>query len=141
MGIPKVYHLLKGLGGYASGTSNAPPGWAWVGEDGPELMRMHGGEQILPSSVSREVAEDYNAYTRYTAAQGVQSARPPLEVTGTSGAAAGRPKIDLHLHIEAGASPETVNAWQDYVSRGELKSAVLEVMEDADADMRRRAMV
>ena len=61
--------------------------------------------------------------------------------TGTSGAAAGRPKIDLHLHIEAGASPETVNAWQDYVSRGELKSAVLEVMEDADADMRRRAMV
>ena len=128
-------------GGYASGTSNAPPGWAWVGEDGPELMRMHGGEQILPSSVSREVAEDYNAYTRYTAARGVQSARPPLEVTGTSGAAAGRPKIDLHLHIEAGASPETVNAWQDYVSRGELKSAVLEVMEDADADMRRRAMV
>ena len=104
-------------------------------------MRMHGGEQILPSSVSREVAEDYNAYTRYTAARGVQSARPPLEVTGTSGAAAGRPKIDLHLHIEAGASPETVNAWQDYVSRGELKSAVLEVMEDADADMRRRAMV
>ncbi len=128
-------------GGYASGTSNAPPGWAWVGEDGPELMRMHGGEQILPSSVSREVAEDYNAYTRYTAARGVQSARPPLEVTGTSGTEAGRPKIDLHLHIEAGASPETVNAWQDYVSRGELKSAVLEVMEDADADMRRRAMV
>lgn len=126
--------------GYASGTANAVPGWSWVGEEGPELMRMHGGEQILPSSVSREVAEDYNAYTRYTAAQGVQSARPPLEVTGTSGAA-GRPKIDLHLHIEAGASPETVNAWQDYVSRGELKSAVLEVMEDADADMRRRAMV
>ena len=127
--------------GYARGTANAVPGWSWVGEEGPELMRMHGGEQILPSSVSREVAEDYNAYTRYTAAQGVQSARPPLEVTGTSGAAAGRPKIDLHLHIEAGASPETVNAWQDYVSRGELKSAVLEVMEDADADMRRRAMV
>ena len=127
--------------GYASGTANAVPGWSWVGEEGPELMRMHGGEQILPSSVSREVAEDYNAYTRYTAAQGVQSARPPLEVTGTSGTEAGRPKIDLHLHIEAGASPETVNAWQDYVSRGELKSAVLEVMEDADADMRRRAMV
>ena len=127
--------------GYASGTANAVPGWSWVGEEGPELMRMHGGEQILPSSVSREVAEDYNAYTRYTAAQGVQSARPPVEVTGASGTAAGRPKIDLHLHIEAGASPETVNAWQDYVSRGELKSAVLEVMEDADADMRRRAMV
>lgn len=145
MGFQRVYVPSSGTyiyqRGYAEGTNNAPPGWSWVGEEGPELMRMHGGEQILPSSVSREVAEDYNAYTRYTAAQGVQSARPPLEVTGTSGAAAGRPKIDLHLHIEAGASPETVNAWQDYVSRGELKSAVLEVMEDADADMRRRAMV
>lgn len=144
MGTPKYVNsawYASGNRGYASGTNSALPGWSWVGEEGPELMRMHGGEQILPSSVSREVAEDYNAYTRYTAAQGVQSARPPLEVTGTSGAAAGRPKIDLHLHIEAGASPETVNAWQDYVSRGELKSAVLEVMEDADADMRRRAMV
>ena len=43
--------------GYASGTSNAPPGWAWVGEEGPELMRMHGGETVLPADVSREYAQ------------------------------------------------------------------------------------
>jgi len=40
--------------GYASGTSNAPPGWAWVGEEGPELIHMRGGETVLPAEVSRE---------------------------------------------------------------------------------------
>lgn len=32
--------------GYASGTSGAKPGWAWVGELGPELAYFHGGEKI-----------------------------------------------------------------------------------------------
>ncbi len=134
--------------GYAGGTSNALPGWAWVGENGPELMRMHGGEQILPSHVSQEVAQTYQAYSKYSreyaaarAAQGIQgNMRPALEVVG-GGQTSGGPKIDIHFHIEAGASPETVSAWQDYISRGELKTAVLEVMEDADADARRRALV
>ncbi len=127
-------------GGFASGTQNAPPGWAWVGEEGPELMRLHGGEQILPNHVSRQAAADYSAYSRYTAAQGVRPARLPLEVAGTAGTAAGRPGMELHFHIEAGASPETVNAWQDYASRGGLKAAILEVMEEAGADTRRRVM-
>lgn len=44
------------LRGYATGTPSAPPGWAWVGEEGPELMRMQGGEQILPHGLSMRVA-------------------------------------------------------------------------------------
>lgn len=39
-------------GGYARGTSSASPGWHWVGERGPELMRFRGGEQVLPAEVS-----------------------------------------------------------------------------------------
>ncbi|MER8762896.1 M15 family metallopeptidase [Mesorhizobium sp. M0968] len=35
------------IGLYAKGTDYAPPGWAWVGEDGPELIRMRGGEQVM----------------------------------------------------------------------------------------------
>lgn len=38
--------------GYGSGTRSAVPGWAWVGEYGPELMRMSGGEQILTATES-----------------------------------------------------------------------------------------
>ena len=76
--------------GYASGTDNALPGWAWVGEEGPELMRMRGGEQILPSSVSREVAEDYSAYVRYAGenhgyAGGTDSALPGWAWVGEEG--------------------------------------------------------
>jgi SLT domain-containing protein len=42
--------LLSGsYGGYASGTLSAQPGWAWVGERGPELMRFRGGEQVIPA--------------------------------------------------------------------------------------------
>ena len=137
----------NGNRGYASGTENAPPGWAWVGEDGPELMRMHGGEQILPNHVSQEVAQTYRAYSKYSgeyaaarAIQGIQSsARPALEVVSGGQTSSGA-KMEMHFHIEAGASPETVNAWQDYASRGELKATILEVMEEADADMKRRVM-
>lgn len=42
--------------GYATGTRNARPGWAWVGERGPELVRFGGGEQVIPADVSRELA-------------------------------------------------------------------------------------
>jgi len=38
--------------GYAYGTSSAAPGWAWVGERGPELMRFRGGEQVTPAGAA-----------------------------------------------------------------------------------------
>jgi hypothetical protein len=37
---------------YAGGTAGAAPGWAWVGERGPELAYMRGGERILPAGLS-----------------------------------------------------------------------------------------
>ena len=33
--------------GFASGTASAPPGTAWVGENGPELVNFRGGEQVM----------------------------------------------------------------------------------------------
>lgn len=38
---------LGGLNGYATGTLNAAAGWAMVGEEGPELVRMRGGERVF----------------------------------------------------------------------------------------------
>jgi cell wall-associated NlpC family hydrolase len=35
-------------GGFAGGTSGAPPGWAKVGERGMELVHMTGGETVIP---------------------------------------------------------------------------------------------
>ncbi len=34
---------------YASGTGGAAPGWALVGEEGPELVLFSGGEEVIPN--------------------------------------------------------------------------------------------
>jgi len=181
---------------YASGTSSAPPGWAWVGEEGPELIRMRGGETVLPAEVSREFAiltaygnqagayadgtgnasaamaeaaklteisntayanyseavynnGAYNAVSRtdYTAyasprdaiasAIGTAETASVPAATGETGSF-GPAKVEIHIHIEGSATPETVQALEDYVSRGELKAAVWAAMEEAQADARRR---
>lgn len=36
--------------GYEDGTEAATRGWALVGEQGPELVNFHGGEQVIPNS-------------------------------------------------------------------------------------------
>jgi SLT domain-containing protein len=35
--------------GYAGGTGGAAAGWAWVGENGPELVNFTGGEEVVPN--------------------------------------------------------------------------------------------
>ncbi len=40
----------------AKGTPGAAPGWSWVGELGPELIKLKGGEQIIPSHIARGYA-------------------------------------------------------------------------------------
>lgn len=47
--------------GYASGTTNARKGWAWVGENGPELVNFGGGETVLNNRDSmRAINESAN---------------------------------------------------------------------------------
>jgi hypothetical protein len=41
-----------GIPGHAAGTPAAAPGWAWVGEAGPELVKFRGGETVVPNSVA-----------------------------------------------------------------------------------------
>lgn len=42
--------------GFATGTNSAPSGMAWVGEQGPELINLRGGEQIFTASASQAIA-------------------------------------------------------------------------------------
>jgi SLT domain-containing protein len=47
---PSLMRGGMGIGsghGYAAGTGGAAAGWAWVGENGPELVNFAGGEQVL----------------------------------------------------------------------------------------------
>src|SRR5258707_211728 len=43
----------------AAGTSGAAPGWGWVGEEGPELVNMQGGETVVPNGQSMRMTRGY----------------------------------------------------------------------------------
>lgn len=43
--------------GYASGTKNAAPGLAWVGERGKELVAFNGGEKVFTASASSNLMQ------------------------------------------------------------------------------------
>ncbi|MFF5421797.1 hypothetical protein [Streptomyces misionensis] len=47
---------------YASGTDSAASGWALVGEEGPELVRMRGGEQVFDHLTSKKMAASMADY-------------------------------------------------------------------------------
>lgn len=52
----------KGKGkGYATGTVSAEPGFAEVGENGPEIMFMHGGEKILTAAETARVKRELSS--------------------------------------------------------------------------------
>lgn len=50
----EAFHLAHNS--YAAGTGSAAAGWALVGENGAELVKMNGGETVLPAGQSRQVA-------------------------------------------------------------------------------------
>ena len=60
------------LPGYASGVTNAPGGWAMVGESGPELMQVPRGANIYPSGSAP------------TAAMGGMKIYGPISITAPS---------------------------------------------------------
>jgi len=71
-------------GAYASGTESAAPGLALVGEHGPELVMMQGGEKVLTAEETkeylREVALLKTIIPGY--AQGTGSTEPGLVAAG-----------------------------------------------------------
>ena len=59
--IPSAFTPGGFFPGFANGTSSAPGGMAWVGEDGPELVNLPRGSQVLPNAQSMNMAANQNA--------------------------------------------------------------------------------
>jgi hypothetical protein len=57
---PPGHNGPGGIPMHAKGTPSAAPGWAWVGEQGPELVRFRGGERVY----------DHRTSTRMTSGSG-----------------------------------------------------------------------
>ncbi|MER9471095.1 hypothetical protein [Mesorhizobium sp. M0520] len=81
--------FLPKLFGFADGTENAPEGWAWVGERGPELRKLRGGDVIRSHGHSMDMAANANASAR-------------------GGGRGQEGRVELHVHINGANGDEHV---------------------------------
>ncbi len=96
---------LPPIPGFASGTKSAPPGMAWVGEEGPELVRFKGGEQVFTASASQNLAAIMSGMSMPGFDPGLAEA--------AAGAVPGMPNLGS-LSLDLGGQSTTV-----YVERSE----------------------
>jgi hypothetical protein len=47
-----------GIPALGRGTMSSRGGWRWVGDRGPELMRTHRGDQVMPNRMSRDFVDE-----------------------------------------------------------------------------------
>ncbi len=142
---------------YASGTSNAERGVALVGENGPELVYFHGGERVFTAAQTASMAVPaapvmpvLPAGSPVQVVLETPEARPaepakaaePLRALPLPRAESGGVQpvsVQLDIHIDSSASPETAEAFRDYIQGGDFEARILEVFQNARADAQRRA--
>lgn len=134
--------------GFASGTPDAPPGWSWVGEQGPELINLHGGEAILPADTSLAFAAAASMPEMQITAFAPQVieaigayANPPVRAENAiyAPAASAPPTVVFDIHIDGNATPETVDRLYDF--RDEMRDMVQEVMAEERISARRNVYI
>nr|DAI82269.1 MAG TPA: minor tail protein [Caudoviricetes sp.] len=118
-----AYAANRSVPMYASGTSNAAPGLALVGEEGPELVYFDGGEKVLSA-----------AQTAALQAKPTPALSAMVDSPGGGNGAA--PTIQLTIHVDGNATPETVSALS--ASANEIVDMVMDRLEDERSDAERR---
>ena len=107
--------------GYATGTENAQPGWAMVGENGPELMFFNGGEKVLDAAQT----------------SALQAKSEPAVSAKLAPAGGSMPPVQVTFQIDGNATQETVQDLRAFAD--EIVERVMDTMEDAQADAARGA--
>ena len=128
--------------GYAVGTQSAAPGFALVGENGPELVYFNGGEQVMTAEETAAMRESMEIQAITFAPQLLEALHAihgdgALSAEPGAGSGAGSVELQIVFQINGGASPETVEALREHGD--EFAERVLEVMEEAGIDTARRA--
>ena len=128
--------------GYAVGTQSATPGFALVGENGPELVYFNGGEQVMTAEETAAMRESMEIQAITFAPQLLEALHAihgdgALSAEPGAGSGAGSVELQVVFQINGSASPETVEALREYGD--EFAERVLEVMEEAGIDTARRA--
>lgn len=128
--------------GYAVGTQSAAPGFALVGENGPELVYFNGGEQVMTAEETAAMRESMEIQAITFAPQLLEALHAiqgdgALSAEPGAGPGVGVVELQVVFQIQGNATPETVEALREYGD--EFTERVLEVMEEAGIDTARRA--
>lgn len=126
--------------GYAVGTQSAAPGFALVGENGPELVYFNGGEQVMTAEETSAMRESMEIQAITFAPQLLEALHAihgdgALSAEPGAGSGAGSVELQIVFQINGSASSETVEALREYGD--EFAERVLEVIEEAEYDRRR----
>jgi lambda family phage tail tape measure protein len=88
-GIPFLKAGTSAVLGLANGTASAPGGWSWVGEKGPELVRLPMGSRVMPSGQSASMG------------RASEASAPPTIIQLTINAVDSRGVAELFMRPEA----------------------------------------
>ena len=133
--------------GFASGTDNAPPGFALVGEEGPELVYFHGGEKVMNAAETSALQEQLAANARMMSLapqMAVMSTRQNVEAISAKVSGGGAPvqiSVPVSIQVSGNAGSDTLEALREY---GEeltetVTGRVMDALEEAQIDAVRRA--
>lgn len=93
-------------GAQATGTRNAEPGWTLVGEYGPEIVYMQGGEGVLNAAQTKDVLPALD--DRYTDTRAENAEAPaPKEMAQAAESAAVNPHEGIRNDTRAAQTPAT----------------------------------
>ena len=113
---------------YASGTDNASPGLHLVGEYGPEIVALHGGERVLDADRTRDLLEALQP-------------REPLNVALPAPSSFGAEKINFNntFQIQGASNPEEFLDMLPEITR-RLREEVVGFLDEREYDKLRRRL-
>ena len=124
-GTPGAYTHRSAQGGTWSGTNSARPGPALVGEQGPELMMFHGGEQVVPARETSHllaVAAALHSARRYADGTPGAAARAASAFTGAMGTGGGPVVVHMHIAGSVHSEQSLARAVQTAVNKKTLRN-------------------
>ncbi len=119
---------------YAGGTERAAPGFALVGENGPEVVYFQGGERVLTASETAAAQRQFSLAATYN------SYAAPTEAESAIASSPGEITINLTAspvyQLNGGAVPEDL---QEQLKRNneDLREIILDAVQEALIDARR----
>lgn len=100
--------------GYATGTTSAQPGFALVGEEGPELVFFHGGEEVLTAEETAALQRDSLQVTAFDPGflAALSAYEAPAGAASLEGS--GAPSVQITFEIQGDVTSEAMDRLEAY---------------------------